>query len=279
MSGAVTALAADGSLWCVVGDATIATSPDGRDWEVAASIPDLTARCVLPVGADALVGTSEAGLFRVRRGGAERISGFDVVRGRDDWYTPWGGPPDTRSLARDPSGTLFANVHVGGIPRSADEGTSWEPTIDVDEDVHQVIASGDLLLAACAHGLAVSRDRGESWRIDADGLHGPYCRATAVCGDTILVSASTGPFTRQAAVYRRPLASEGPLERCLGGLPEWFGSNIDTHCLAATDTTAALSTGEGDVWLSTDQGATWELAARGLPGITSLAFATPEGVA
>jgi hypothetical protein len=27
---------------------------------------------------------------------------------------------------------LLVNVHVGGIPRSADGGASWQPTIDTD---------------------------------------------------------------------------------------------------------------------------------------------------
>jgi hypothetical protein len=225
---------------------------------------------VLPDGEEALVGTSEAHLYRVGPGRADRIETFEDVDGRDGWYTPWGGPPDTRSLAGLLGGTVFANVHVGGIPKTTDGGTSWRPTIDVDADVHQVITHEDLVLAACAPGLAVSSDEGRTWRIDADGLHGRYCRAVAVSVDSLLVSASTGPFSKQAAVYRRPLRSDAPFVKAVDGLPEWFGSNIDTHCLVADGSRVALGTGDGEVWLSQDRGGSWQLVAKGLPGVSCL---------
>jgi hypothetical protein len=276
LGGPVRAVGAEGRMWAVSGDHDVHWSDDGTEWEPVASVSDFAVRCVLPAGDEALVGTAEAHLYRVRSGAADRIDTFDNVEGRDGWYTPWGGPPDTRSLAAGGDGTVYANVHVGGIPKTTDGGRTWEPTIDVDADVHQVITHDDLVLAACAPGLAVSSDGGVTWRIDSEGLHGRYCRAVAVAGDTLLVSASTGPFTKQAAVYRRPLRSDGAFEKCGGGLPDWFGSNIDSHCLAAEGATVVLGTGDGDVWLSRDQGGSWDLAAKGLPGISCVAFARTE---
>ncbi|HEX2031316.1 MAG TPA: hypothetical protein VHL78_07960, partial [Actinomycetota bacterium] len=190
------------------------------------------------------------------------------------WHTPWRGPPDTRSLSAGPDGTLYANVHVGGILRSQD-GESWTPTIDIDADVHQVLAHPDrpdTVLAACAWGLAVSRDRGATWSIEYDGLHGRYCRAVAVAGDAVLVSASTGPFTDRAAVYRRALDADRPFERCSDGLPEWFPANIDSHCLAASGDTVAFGTGDGRVFRSDDRGRIWEEAASGLPPVRAVVF-------
>ncbi|MGH2690973.1 MAG: WD40/YVTN/BNR-like repeat-containing protein [Actinomycetota bacterium] len=273
VGGPVSSLASHGRLWAVAGDHRVVASDDGLGWEGVATIPDLSVRCLLPGEGETLAGTSESHLYRVRAGEAFRIEGFEEVEGRDGWYTPWGGPPDTRSLAVAEDGAVYANVHVGGIPRSRDGGDTWTPTIDVDADVHQVIARGNLVLAACAQGLAVSADGGESWRIDADGLHGRYCRAVAATPGTLLVSASTGPFSKQAAVYRRPLRSPRAFERCGDGLPEWFGSNVDSHCLATEGERVALGTGGGDVWVSEDLGASWDLAAKGLPGVTCLAFA------
>src|SRR5207247_7541735 len=127
--------------------------------------------------------------------------------GRNDWTTPWGGPPDTRSLAAD-GNALYANVHVGGILRSTDAGTNWAPTIDVDADVHQVVAGFDdagRVLAATAEGLAVSNDGGDTWAFETEGLGATYSRAAAVAGDVVLASASRGPRGDGAAVYRRPL--------------------------------------------------------------------------
>lgn len=272
VGGPVSALASDGGVWAVTGDHRVQLSPDGLQWTPTATIPDLAIRCVLPAKGATYLGTSEAHLYRLQDGEPQQVDAFEEVEGRDTWHTPWGGPPDTRSLSIADDGALYANVHVGGIPRSADEGRTWTPTIDIDADVHQVLAHRDLVLAACAPGLAVSSDAGRTWRIDADGLHARYCRAVAVCDDTLLVSASTGPFTEQAAVYRRPVRSDGAFEKCAGGLPEWFGANVDTRCLVTDDERAAIGTDEGEVWLSEDQGRSWERAASGLLTLSCLTF-------
>src|SRR6185503_5593723 len=96
----------------------------------------------------------------------------------------------------------------------------WSPTIDVDDDVHQVAVADGLVLAACAGGLAASSDHGDTWTMRTDGLETRYSRAVAVCGDHALVSASNGPRGGHAAVYRGAL-SGGSFERCRDGLPEW----------------------------------------------------------
>lgn len=212
--------------------------------------------------------------MRLAQGRLEPVTSFDDVEGRESWYTPWGGPPDTRSLSRGAAGTIFANVHVGGILRST-HGETWTPTgIHVDSDVHQVLAHPTqprVVLAACAYGLAMSDDGGDTWTFEADGLHASYCRAVAISGETILVSASRGHRGEEAAVYRQKGSRE--FERCREGLPEWFGDNIDTHCLAAGDGLIALGTSDGSVYVSTDDGATWGEAASNLPRITCLVVA------
>jgi hypothetical protein len=268
----IVALGAAGEArWALVGRGDLLRGDDGR-WEREASLQGYAGRCLLPTDEGVLVGTSEAHLFRLRRSALELEDAFEQVPGRHDWYTPWGGPPDTRSMSVDPAGTVYVNVHVGGIVR-ARQGGEWEPTIDIDADVHQVLghpSRESFVLAACAGGLATSDDGGDTWDVTADGLHGSYCRAVAVAGDTVLVSASTGPFTSQAAVYRRPLAADAPFDRCGDGLPEWFPSNIDTHCLAALGSVVAFGTDEGEVWVSDDEGRTWDRAAAEIPAVTCL---------
>jgi hypothetical protein len=270
----VGALAPDGS-WAVGdGRAVLRSEGPGEEWEEVGSIDGLRARCVLPHSDGALVGTSEARLLRVSGTGIAPVEGFDQVAGRDAWYTPWGGPPDTRSMSLGDEGAIHVNVHVGGIPTSRDGGATWEPTIDVDADVHQVLAVGRQVLAATAHGLARSLDGGRTWTFEADGLHAPYSRAVAVSGDTLLLSASTGPRGGRAAVYRAPLRPGSAFERCRDGLPEWFDSNIDSHCLVgATDGLAAFGTADGRLFVSEDAGTTWDQAGSGLPAIRCLALA------
>jgi hypothetical protein len=243
-------------------------------------LPGPEATCLLRHDGTLLVGTREAHLLRAAGDppAFEPVTSFEQAEGRETWYTPWGGPPDTRSLSRAADGALYVNVHVGGILRSDDEGASWRPTIDVDADVHQVLAGAGPLLAATAYGLARSEDRGRNWTFETEGLHAEYSRAVAVAGDWLLLSASTGPRGERAAVYRRPLDAAGaPFERCRQGLPEWFAANIDTGCLVAQGETVALGSAQGQVFVSEDAGATWQLAADGLPRVTRLALGPPTG--
>ena len=249
---------------------------DGRDiwrtadegWSRVTALDGHRGNCLADTDiAGVLVGTSQARLFRVEKNEVEPVTAFDHVEGRSEWYTPWGGPPDSRSISEDDD-AVFVNVHVGGIVRSSDGGATWEPTIDIDSDVHRVWAGWGRVFGACAWGLAASTDGGASWTIRSEGLHASYCRAVAVTGDAVLVSASNGPRGGRAAVYRGSVDG-GPLERCRTGLPEWFDGNIDSYCLdAAPDLgLAVFGTEDGRVFASTDEGATWAEVASGLPSI------------
>lgn len=227
----------------------------------------LRATCVAGIGGEAVVGTSEARLFRLTGVTLEPVAAFDQAEGRETWYTPWGGPPDTRSIANWDD-DLFVNVHVGGILRTDDDGSTWMPTIEIDADVHHVTTAEGMVLAACAGGLAASTDRGVTWTYRTDGLDAPYSRAVAVCGDLLLVSASNGPRGGNAAVYRGGLDT-GAFERCMVGLPSTFDDNIDTYCLDALPdgSFAAFGTSDGSLFGSTDQGARWDELASGLPAV------------
>jgi hypothetical protein len=262
---AVTTLAPHGrDLWAAV-DGSELWRASGEEWSHIADLADHRIACIIATHADVYVGSSEARLFRVAGGGLEPIAAFDGADGRSSWYTPWGGPPDTRSMS-EWDDDLYVNVHVGGILRTDDRGEHWTPTIDIDADVHQVATAEGLVLAACAGGLAVSEDRGATWTLRADGLETPYSRAVAVCGDDVLVSASGGPRGGRSAVYRGTLAGGG-FERCRDGLPEWFDDNIDSMCLDALPegSFAAFGTLDGQLFGSRDGGSSWTALASGLP--------------
>ncbi|MCI0633803.1 MAG: hypothetical protein L0206_07815 [Actinobacteria bacterium] len=263
----VTALGrARDAFWAIVGGSELWHAAGG-EWSHVTDLDGVRATCVTGIGGDVFVGSSEARLFWLAGEALEPVVAFDHVEGRETWYTPWGGPPDTRSIGNWDH-DVHVNVHVGGILRTDDGGQTWTPTIDIDADVHHVTTAEGMVLAACAGGLAASTDRGATWTHRTDGLESRYSRAVAVCGGAVLVSASHGPRGGRAAVYRGDLAG-GTFERCRAGLPEWFEDNIDTYCLDALPdgSFAAFGTTDGRVFASTDQGAAWDEVASGSPSV------------
>jgi hypothetical protein len=199
-----------GCALAIVGGNSLRRRAPGGEWATVAT-SEFELSCCMAVRGTIYVGTDDARILRLSDKGAglELMDGFDNVAGRDVWFAGSAivngqrlGPPlGIRSVAATSNGSiLFANVHVGGIPRSMDGGRSWQPTIDINSDVHQVCAhpaNPDIIVAASAIGLCISRDAGATWTIERDGLHASYCSAVAFSGNDILVSASTDHFAAQ----------------------------------------------------------------------------------
>jgi hypothetical protein len=254
----VTALSPD-ARWAIVARRELWRHAGSWERMVTAEI-DL--HCVLETDGEVYTGTHSAHLLRLSNHGLEEISGFEKVEGREDWFTPWGGPPDARSLAVGADDELYVNVHVGGIVKGM--GDSWEPTLDIGADVHEVRTSGKLIVAACAVGLAESGDGGFAWNYDDEGLHATYARAIAVGDDYLFMSTSHGPRGGDAAIYRQPCDGDRAFERC--DLPS-FPDNIDTGCLDARGSTAVFGTRKGEVFASDDHGDSWNALAEDLPPV------------
>jgi photosystem II stability/assembly factor-like uncharacterized protein len=230
------------------------------------------------------IGTDDARMLRLshERGVLDPLDGFDNIAGRHTWFAGSAvvngqrvGPPlGIRSVAANSNGSiLFANVHVGGIPRSMDGGTTWEPTIDINSDVHEVRAhpaDPDIVAAASAIGLCISRDGGATWTIEREGLHAPHCSAVAFSGDDILVSASTDPFAAQGRIYRRPIGPEGHLVAVEDGLPAWTNGKVDTGCIATSGSMVAMVDRGGTLYVSTEFGRAWSRIGSQLPTPSSV---------
>ena len=251
-------------------------APDGVWSAIATTQLDLA--CCMAVGDVMYVGTDDARVLRVGKDGAlEQLRGFDAVAGRETWYAGSAvingrrlGPPlGIRSIAATPDGVvLFANVHVGGVPRSTDGGATWQPTIHVESDVHEVRAHPNrpgVVMAAAATGLFSSRDGGVTWDVEQEGLHASYCSAVAFAGDDVFVSASADHFAAQGAVYRRRVDGRDALVAGGGGLPAWTDGIVDTGCIATGGSTVALADRKGNLYLSADTGRSWSRRASGIP--------------
>ena len=279
--GAVTWLHADETLgcWAVVDGTAIARRRSDGSWALERLELEPPVTAVLPTAGGVLVGTRDARVARVADGDAAYLTGFDSVAGRSSWHAVGSQTPYVRSMSAAADGSpWFASVHVGGIPRSTDGGATWTTTVEVDDDVHQVRAhptDATVVMAAAAVGLLESRDAGATWAApETRGLHASYLRALAFPDDTVVVSASDGPFGRKAALYRRDLGG-GPFERCADGLPEWLPALVDTGALEARG--QRLVAGSDDRVYGSDDGArTWHLVADGLPRVRTVALVPDE---
>ena len=274
----VSALTHDGSggvLAIVDGRSLRRRAPDGAWMTIATTEVDLS--CCVAVGDVIYVGTDDARVLRVGADGeCEQLRGFDAIAGRETWYAGSAivngqrvGPPlGIRSITATPDGALLANVHVGGIPRSTDGGATWQPTIDVDSDVHEVRAHPNrpgIVMAAAAVGLCASRDGGATWVVEQEGLHASHCSAVAFAGDDVFVSAAANHFATQGAIYRRRIDGHGPLVASL-----WIDGIADTGCIATDGLAIALADRGGNLNISADAGHSWSRQADDLPPPSSI---------
>jgi len=271
-----------GALAIVGGHSLRRRAPSG-EWATLAT-SDLELSCCLAARDAIYVGTDDARMLRLSRDGGvlDAMDGFNDVAGRDTWFAGSAivngqrvGPPlGIRSVsANSNGGILFANVHVGGIPRSMDGGRTWQPTIDIANDVHEVRghpAKPDIVAAASAVGLCISRDAGATWTMEHDGLHATHCSAVAFSGDNILISAATDPFAAEGRIYRRPIKPDGSITPVENGLPTWLNGIVDTGCIATNGSTIVVVDRAGTLYLSTDFGLAWSRSGSELPAPSSV---------
>jgi hypothetical protein len=282
----VRGLAADGrgGALAIVGQHSLRRREKSGEWRTIAT-SEFELSCCMVVGDTIYAGTDDARMLLLKDeigGGFEPLEGFDKVAGRDSWFAGSAivngqrlGPPlGIRSVAASSGGSvLFANVHVGGIPRSLDGGRTWQPTIDIHTDVHEVCAhpaDPDIVVAAASVGLCISRDAGAAWTIESEGLHDPHCYAVAFCGKDIFISAAVDPFVAEGRVYRMPLEPGGSLVAVEGGMSAWTEGKVDTGCIATKGQLIAMADMGGNLYCSEDLGGSWSRS--------SIRLAAPSGV-
>ncbi len=231
-------------------DGTLLFLSDGDTKRISTGIKDPIASLLLirenPL--TLLIGTDEgAHVYRLtgEEGPAERVVTFDELACREEWYTPWGGPPAVRTLAKTQDGFCYADIHVGSIMRSPDEGISWEPvTPELHKDVHQVTtcpADNNRVYANTQNGVYVSADRGHSWENRIEGLPRRY--------GTTIAAHPTDPDLLIATVQHGPRGGGAWLCRSENGGRMWTQLNDQlTESIDRISTGSIAFTSGGTAW-------------------------------
>lgn len=254
----ITAAAADGDRWWVLADRRELFAVEDGNAALVAALDAGSGVCVHVHQGRVFVGGDDAGLWVLDGEELEPVASFATAPSRPEWHTPWGGPPSVFSMA-SLGDDLFVSVHVGGILRSGDGGRTWEATIDLHTDVHEVAVdpeTGTVWAATGTSGLAESRDRGRTWAHHTDGLHATYLLTVASTSAGVLVGASSGHAGRDGAVY---LFDGGRFHRP-DGLPPQLGGAVGPRHLAGAGEAAAVLLPDGSRHVSDDGGRSWRPA-------------------
>ena len=237
-------------------DGLLRSEDGGRGWSGAnAGLLDLdvTAVALSPAFArdrTAFAGTA-SGLYRSRNGGrAWRLVELSPEA------------PAVQAIAVSPSfgdeGLVLAGTERDGLFRSEDGGQRWEPVAAFPEPCVTCLAfasgpgSQRIVVAGTAAGVAVSRDGGETWTLEAPELGPILSVAVAEGADGGAVLAGT----TEAGIVRRPLdgtgwtpANQGLAGRATVGLAAStaFGP-VPLLVVATLDTGILLSHDAGDTW-------------------------------
>jgi photosystem II stability/assembly factor-like uncharacterized protein len=257
----------------------------GSTWHDA----ELPSRDVFSVAYSAADGAAYAGcepsaLWARRNGDWEELSALRELPSAPTWsFPPRPWTSHVRWIAPSPhdSNLVLAGIELGGLMRTPDGGATWQDhRPGAQRDVHELAwhpTESGRAYEAAGGGSAWSRDSGESWEPADHGRDRHYTWALAVDPadpDCWFVSASPGPFEAhgnrpaRAALYR--WRGEGPWEELDLGLPR----PLETmpYALAATAEGLVVALRDGRLFLSDDQGDSWQRPeAAGLTHVVAMA--------
>jgi photosystem II stability/assembly factor-like uncharacterized protein len=199
-------------------DGLYATSDGGETWRPAGS--GIADRRVLAVSVSP---SHQAGGVSVLYAGTEPSNLYRSEDGAQTWQLlpelrrlesepRWSYPPrpwthHVRTIALHPADpdSLLVGIELGGVMRSRDGGQTWiDHNPQAHSDAHQLLThplAPDRVYEVAGQGIAVSSDRGESWRRLDSGLDRHYAWATA--------ADPADPDLWYASVSRSPFAAHG----------------------------------------------------------------------
>jgi photosystem II stability/assembly factor-like uncharacterized protein len=227
------------------------------------------------------VGCEPAGVWRTYDGGqtwADLGETLQQLPSALDWRFPEPPyQPRLRALAQMPGRpeTLLAGIEIGGLIRSDDGGTHWQPADGLDEDIHALAVDpirADFWLASTGDGIYRSLDGGQSWAAAATGMPQLYAGPVIILSSGKAVTAATGT---PAGHWVENAAST--LYRSTDGAITWQSLDLaqpEYVTALAVDPISIRSiyvgTQSGRIYLSRDEGQTWEVMAELAAGVNAI---------
>lgn len=274
-------------------DAGIFVSDDGTDWRPAnqgLSVTNVYSLAVTERNGKTLVyaGTEPANLFVSEDLGESwlHLEGLNTVSNADTWTFP--APPflgHIKTIAIDPhnSKRLYACIEQGGLYRSSDAGQSWTQLAeDLPNDLHRAVVSPvnpERLFIADGFFFNRSDDGGQTWFEMADLIPRIGYADQLVCHPNkpdhlVVVGGYATPeawatgSAKSAIYYTRDGGDSW--QQADQGLPAEMMPSFEAGCLEACADQSRIFLGNthGEVWLSSDEGISWNKIATGLPWVS-----------
>lgn len=249
-------------------------------------------------------GTIPGGLFR----SDDRGHSWALVRGlwdqpgRSQWFGGGYDQPGIHSVCVDPrdSRVLRVAISCGGVWQSRDSGDSWrltatgmhadymppelreDPNIQDPHRMVQCVAAPDTLWVQHHNGVFVSRDGGEHWQDLPNVPPSVFGFAVAVHPqqpDTAWFVPAIKDECRIPVDARLTVARTrdggSSFDMLARGLPAQAYDLVYRHGLACNRDGSRLAMGSttGGLWLSEDEGDSWQTLSLNLPPIYAVSFA------
>lgn len=283
-----------GALHPSQGRGVMRSTDAGRHWVPCGGVLEDAQVTALAWGAGSFIaGTDPASILHSYDLGATWAEGTPLsgLPGASRWGFP--RPPHTAhvmTIVPHPthSMVLYAGIEVGGVVMSSDGGCNWheigatDPTATVHPAVHGLAVcpgAPHVVYAATPDGVFLSETAGATWVARSSTLDPLYCRPITVhqtdpdIAITVATPGASGFFGREA--HRTGAKVMRTVDRGVNwlpvqGLPEHFQP---TPALVADPLMPGrffLPLFSGELYVSTDDGATWELLVEGIPTILGM---------